>query len=87
MFNGKGKFLDVSGGYGLLTRLMRDIGFDCYTTDKYCQNLFAKAFEPTDKFEADALFAFEVLEHIENPLKFLSKIFMKSGCKTLIFST
>lgn len=87
LFKDSGKFLDVSGGYGVLTRLLRDIGFDCYTTDKYCQNIFAKAFEPPDEFKADALFAFEVLEHLENPLEFLEDIFQKYNCKTFIFST
>ena len=87
LFGNAGTFLDVSGGYGLLTRLLRDIGFDCYTTDKYCDNLFAKTFEPVDNFSPDALFAFEVLEHIDEPLQFLNNIFNKYRCKTLIFST
>lgn len=82
-----GAFLDVAGGYGLLTRLLRDKGFDCYTSDKYCQNLFAKSFEPDDNFAADALFAFEVMEHIEDPLQFVQDLFQKYHCRTLIFST
>jgi len=81
------KVLDVAGGYGLLTRLMRDKGFDCFTTDKYCKNLFAKTFEPDSHFKAKALFAFEVLEHIENPLQFFNDCFSMYGCKTMIFST
>lgn len=87
LFNGKGKFIDVGGGYGILTRLMRDIGFDCYTIDKYSENLFAKAFEPADGVQADALFAFEVLEHLQNPKEFLNEIFSRYSCKTLVFST
>ena len=87
LFKGKGRFLDVAGGYGLLARLMRDKGFDFYTVDKYSTNLFASYFEPEIDFRADALCAFEVLEHIENPKQFLVEIFTKYNCKTFLFST
>ena len=70
----KGCLLDVSGGYGMLARLLRDKGFDCYTTDKYCQNIFAKSFEPKENFKAQSLFAFEVLEHLDDPTLFLTEI-------------
>jgi hypothetical protein len=87
MFGRSGKFLDVGGGYGLLARLMRDRGFNCYTADKYCKNLFAVGFEPNSDFNADALFAFEVLEHIRDPLEFIKISFNLYKCSTLIFST
>jgi hypothetical protein len=87
LFSGKGNFLDVAGGYGLLARLLRDKGFDCYTTDKYCENIFAQSFEPGAGFKADALFAFEVFEHIEDPLRFLQEAFQLYECRTMIFST
>ncbi|MBZ0198370.1 MAG: class I SAM-dependent methyltransferase [Ignavibacteriaceae bacterium] len=87
LFGNSGKFLDLGGGYGLLSRMLRDIGFDSYTYDKYCENIFAKTFEPEEGFKADALFAFEVFEHINNPFEFLRDAFEKYNCKTLLFST
>jgi hypothetical protein len=82
-----GRFVDIGGGYGLLTRMLRDKGFDAYSTDKHCQNLFAKGFEPAPDFKADALFAFEVMEHLEEPLTFLREAFDRYQCRTFIFST
>lgn len=81
------KFLDVGGGYGLFARLMRDIGFDFYSIDKFTSNIFAQHFEPKNNFRADSLFAFEVFEHIENPVEFLTENFSKYSCKTIFFST
>ena len=59
-FDKKKSFLDASGGYGILTRLMRDHGFDFYWSDKYCENILAKGFESEknniENFELITLF-------------------------------
>jgi hypothetical protein len=81
------RLVDVGGGYGLLCRLLRDRGFDCYSFDKYCQNVLAHGFEPPAGLRADMLFAFEVLEHIEDPKVFLEEEFDRYDCRTIVFST
>ena len=43
-FDKTGCFLDFAGGYGIFTRLMRDIGFDFLWQDPFTTNLFAKGF-------------------------------------------
>lgn len=87
-FDARGAFIDVAGGYGVLTRLMRDIGFDFYWEDKYCENLLAAGFE-ADKAETpvQGLTAFEVLEHVPDPVEFLSGLMHRFGTRNLIFST
>ena len=87
LFDRKSKYVDIGGGYGLLTRLMRDIGFDFLSYDIYCENIFAKSYEPGAGQKFDALFAFEVFEHIEEPLIFLKENLENYGAKTMVFST
>ena len=41
-FDPRAAFVDVAGGYGMLTRLMRDYGFNFYWDDKFCANLLAR---------------------------------------------
>lgn len=85
---GKGKYLDVAGGYGLLTRLMRDVGFDFYWSDKYCENLFARGFEYNDDVGCcNAVTAIEVLEHLTDPLSFLREVLSNTHAETIIFTT
>lgn len=88
LFSGKNsRVLDYGGGYGILTRMLRDIGVDCYWTDKYAQNLFARGFESKSSAEFDVVTAFELFEHLENPIDEVGKILKKYKPKVLLFST
>lgn len=85
---GRGRYLDSAGGYGMLTRLMRDYGFDFYWSDKYCKNVLAPGFE----YEADsngclAVTAMEVLEHVTDPVSHVQEVLYSAQADTLIFST
>jgi hypothetical protein len=86
-FNHEGTFLDYAGGYGLFTRMMRDRGFDFYHTDIYCQNIFAEYQDlkdlPPTRFEA--VTAFEVMEHLVNPMEEIKDILSHSD--NLFFTT
>jgi hypothetical protein len=85
LFDKKKKFLDYGAGYGVFVRLMRDLGFDFYWTDKYSENIFAKDFEAgdTDKFES--ITAFEVFEHLVQPAEELANMLKYSD--SILFST
>lgn len=85
---GQGKYVDVAGGYGLLTRLMRDLGFDCYWSDQYAANLFARGFEYDPALGAClAISAIEVLEHTTHPLDFIRQNLLDHQSDSLIFTT
>lgn len=81
-------YIDYGGGYGMFVRILRDKGYDFYLHDMYAENLFAKHFELKDyngKSKFAALTAFEVFEHLEDPIEELDKMFKLSD--TIIFST
>jgi 2-polyprenyl-3-methyl-5-hydroxy-6-metoxy-1,4-benzoquinol methylase len=87
MFDPNARFIDFGGGYGMFVRLMRDLGFDFRWQDKFCENLFARGFElglnESGKFEV--LTAFEVFEHLTDPLSALEEMLRLSD--SIVFST
>ena len=80
------KFLDYAGGYGMLTRIMRDYGLQFFSDDPYTTNLFAQGFEyKPDTTSVDGLTCFECFEHLIHPLVDIEKMLTIS--KTIFFST
>lgn len=85
---GEGRYLDAAGGYGMLTRLMRDLGFDFYWKDKYCDNLLVPGFEYEEaQGNCRAVTAMEVLEHLTDPVAFVKETLDSAGAQTLLFTT
>lgn len=86
-FDRKKEYLDYGGGYGMLVRIMRDRGFHFYRYDTYCENIFAKNFDDTDTQSStyELLTAFEVFEHLMDPVSELEK--MLSLSDSIFFST
>jgi hypothetical protein len=86
--NPAARYLDFAGGYGVLTRLMRDSGFDFYWSDRYCRNLLAPGFEYRVEMGAcRAVTAFEVLEHVEDPRAFVVEAMAAGQADMLVFTT
>jgi hypothetical protein len=83
-FKPSSKVVDYGGGYGILTRMLRDKGVDAYWSDKYSENLLARGFEYDGSSPVDVIVAFEVMEHLVNPLEEIKEILSKTDC--LIFS-
>lgn len=85
---GQGLYVDVAGGYGMLTRMMRDYGFDFYWSDKYCDNLMARGFEYSPKLGSClAVTAIEIMEHVEDPIAFVRDALKQTKANTFIFTT
>lgn len=84
-FNKNSNYLDVAGGYGVFTRLMRDFGLNFFWNDPYTQNLFANTFEDDSQKKYQLITSFESFEHFENPIAELEKMLLVS--KNIFFST
>ena len=61
-----GTVVDYAGGYGILVRLLRDLGVNALWSDRYCENLLARGFEHRNE-TADLVTAFEAFEHFVKP--------------------
>lgn len=66
--------VDFGGGHGVFVRLMRDKGFNFYWSDLHATNDYARGFECQEGLTYDFLTAFEVLEHLTDPVADLSKL-------------
>ena len=61
-----GRVVDYSGGYGILVRMLRDIGINAFWADKYSENLLASGFEYKGG-AAQLVTVFEAFEHFVQP--------------------
>lgn len=84
-FDKKGKFRDYGGGYGILTRMMRDWGLDFYWSDKYADNLLAKGFDYQDNMKVELTTAAEVFEHMTAPMEDIQA--MLNNTESVMFTT
>ncbi len=65
---------------------MRDAGYDFFWQDIYTQNLFARGFEaPPHQQRFECITAFEVFEHLVDPLKEMESMMVLSD--NILFST
>jgi hypothetical protein len=73
------KVVDYGGGYGILTRMLRDRGVNAFWSDKYSENLLARGFEYDGTSLVDVMLAFEVVEHLSDPLQIIGEIMKKAN--------
>lgn len=80
--------VDYGGGHGIFVRMIRDLGFNFYHQDLHAENIYARYFGVEDLpkgIKFNILTAFEVFEHLSNPIEEMKKMFSYSDI--LLFST
>lgn len=77
--------LDYGGGYGIFTRMMRDLGYNWKWYDKYSENFAARGFEYKQGENIALITAFELFEHFDEPMLEIENLFSISD--TILFST
>jgi hypothetical protein len=78
--------LDYGGGDGLLCRMLRDHGINCYVSDKYGDPTYAQTFTRPDFAAPEIMFSFEVFEHFADPASELADVFSR-GATVVVAST
>jgi hypothetical protein len=61
------RVVDWGGGDGLTTRVLRDVGLDAYSCDRYATNVYAAGFEGGLETGLGLITSFEVWEHFATP--------------------
>lgn len=74
LFPSVSKAVDFGAGHGIFVRLMRDRGFNFFWSDLHATNDYARGFELDVGATYDFLTAFEVLEHLVDPVSDLSRL-------------
>lgn len=70
--------VDYGGGHGVFVRMMRDKGFNFFRQDIHADNIYARYFDIKDlpaNHKFNILTAFEVFEHLPNPIEEITKMF------------
>ena len=68
------KVLDWGGGYGLLTRILRDRGVNCSHYDPFVEPLFTKNIKLLPNTKFDLVVLSEVMLHMTDPVGTLSEL-------------
>lgn len=69
-----GSFLDWAAGYGIFTQEMREHGYDFRQHDDYAEAVMAREFADDGRAHYDLITAFEVVEHLADPVRELAPV-------------